>query len=418
MKEDVFRIESNVRSYCRSFPVIFNKAKGSILYSESGQEYLDFLSGAGALNYGHNNKNLKNLLIDYIEKDTITHGLDFYTSIKREFLLSLNKNILIPRKLDYKVQFCGSTGTNAVEAAIKLARKVTGRTEIFSFMGGFHGMTLGSLALTGDKYHRAAAGIPLNNVTFIPYPEYIKGLDSINYINTILDDPNSGIEIPAAIIIETVQAEGGVNIAKKKWLQDLKLLCERFDIQLICDEIQTGCGRTGPFFSFEHAEIIPDIVLLAKSISGYGLPCSLILYKKHLDIWKPAEHNGTFRGNQLAFVTGQMMFEHYWSNNALSNQITSKEKFLCHFMKEEIQTINPSIHTRGIGLIWGIDLSEINKPELIDNFINLCFKSGLLIESCGRNRRVIKLLPALTISQPLLIKGCKIIKQVLSELIS
>ncbi len=419
MSTEIFtEIESNVRSYCRTFPVVFTKAKEAILYAESGEHYIDFFAGAGALNYGHNNDYLKQKLIEYLSADFITHGLDMYTSAKREFLIDFNKYILKPRKLDYKVHFCGPTGTNAVEAAFKLARKVKKRSGIFAFMGGFHGMTLGSLAATGNKYNRAAAGVPLNNITFMPYPHgFMTSFDTIEYISNVLNDPNSGIEKPAAIILETIQAEGGVIVASSEWLRRLKTLCEQHDILLICDDIQTGCGRTGTFFSFERAGITPDIVLLSKSISGYGIPFSLALYKPELDVWEPAEHNGTFRGNQLAFVTGAAALEHYWSNNKLVDEVKQKESYLRIFMENEIQSLCPKIEIRGLGLIWGIDMSRLDKPNLAQTVTERCFASGLVIERCGRNDQVIKLLPPLIINQKLLVKGCQILKQALMETI-
>lgn len=415
MNTQIFaQFESNVRSYCRSFPTVFNKAKGSVLYAESGEQYIDFLAGAGALNYGHNNEIIKQALMDYLNADYITHGLDFYTVVKRTFLTNLNQYVLKPRGLDYKVHFCGPTGTNAVEAGLKLARNVKGRSGIFAFMGGFHGMSLGSLAVTGNKYNRAAAGVSLDDVTFMPYPNgFMDSFDSIEYIRNVLNDPNSGIEKPSAIILETTQAEGGIIVAPSEWLKRLKALCEEQDILLICDDIQTGCGRTGSFFSFERAGIVPDIVLLSKSISGYGLPFSLALYKPELDIWQPAEHNGTFRGNQLAFVTGATTLAHYWADHKFTNEIKQKEQYLSTFMRNEILTLNPEIEIRGIGLIWGIDLSKFDNPKLIPAIIKQSFESGLIIECAGRNDQVIKFLPALTIEQKLLKKGCNILKQAL-----
>lgn len=412
------KLESGVRSYCRSFPVVFNKAKGSILYTEAGQPYIDFLAGAGVLNYGHNNEHIKQALIDYLNEDNIIHGLDFYTVIKRKFLTSFQQYILKPRGLNYKVHFCGPTGTNAVEAALKLARKVTGRSGIFAFMGGFHGMSLGSLAVTGNKYNRAAAGVSLDNVTFMPYPHgFMHSFDSIEYIRHVLDDPNSGIEKPAAMILETTQAEGGVIVAPSEWLQRLKTLCEEQDILLICDDIQTGCGRTADFFSFERAGIVPDIVLLSKAISGNGLPFSLALYKPELDIWQAAEHNGTFRGNQLAFVTGEKALTHYWSNNTFTDKIRQKERYLHDFLKNEIQPLHPAINIRGLGMIWGIDLSKLDNPELAQAVSKHCFKAGLIIERAGRNDQVIKLLPPLTIEPELLAEGCQLLKEGLMDVL-
>jgi diaminobutyrate-2-oxoglutarate transaminase len=206
--------ESNVRTYCRNFPDVFHKAVGSTVYSESGVEFIDFLAGAGALNYGHNNQYIKQKVISYLESDAIAHGLDLHTMAKRDFLEKFSEAVLIPKKLDYKIQFCGSTGTNAVEAALKLARKVKQRTGIFSFMGGYHGMTLGSLAISSNNGIRLGTGGTSNHVTFMPFPYgYMENFDTIEYMETVLTDVNSGVEKPAAIIFETVQAEGGVVVA-------------------------------------------------------------------------------------------------------------------------------------------------------------------------------------------------------------
>jgi diaminobutyrate-2-oxoglutarate transaminase len=286
--------ESNVRSYCRNFPDVFHRAKGSVLYSESGNEYMDFLAGAGALNYGHNNDYIKDKVISYLQADAITHGLDLHTSAKEQFLSKFSQAILVPKNLDYRVQFCGPTGTNAVEAALKLARKITKRTGIFSFMGAFHGMSLGSLSISGNLAIRSGISGTSNQVTFMPYPYgFMESFDTIEYIDSVLSDVNSGIEKPAAIIFETVQAEGGVIVAPIEWIQKLRSLCDKHNILLICDDIQVGCGRTGPFFSFERANITPDMVVLSKSISGYGFPMSLLLIKPDLDIWEPGEHTGS-----------------------------------------------------------------------------------------------------------------------------
>lgn len=416
MSTDIFtQIESNVRSYCRAFPVVFSKAKGAILYAESGQRYIDFFAGAGALNYGHNNEHIKQRLIDYLCSDKIVHGLDFYTTAKRTFLTQFDKHILKPRGLTYKLQFCGPTGTNAVEAALKLARKVKGRPGVFAFMGGYHGMTLGSLATTGNKMQRAGAGIPLSNVTFMPYPySFMESFDTIEYIEAVLSDECSGIEKPAAVICETVQAEGGVIVASTKWLRRLKALCEKHDILLICDDIQVGCGRTGSFFSFERAGIVPDIVVLSKSISGYGLPFSLLLIKPELDLWQPAEHNGTFRGNQLAFVGGAAAME-YWVAYNLEAEVKRKEIYVRTFMQNELQPLSDRIKVRGIGLIWGVDLAGFDDADLARRVAARCFELGLVIERAGRREQVIKLLPPLNIEINLLKEGCMLLKQALVE---
>lgn len=406
--------ESNVRSYCRSFPTVFNKAKKSIIYSES-KEYIDFLAGAGALNYGHNNDYIKQQVIDYLNADSISHGLDFYTSAKEQFIAKFQSSILEPSQLDYRLQFCGPTGTNAVEAALKLARKVTQRTGIFSFMGAFHGMTSGSLSITGNKEIRAGISGIANDVTFMPYPDRKRvNFDTLAYLESVLNDSHSGIAKPAAIIFETVQAEGGITVAPIKWMQELRALCDRHNILLICDDIQVGCGRTGAFFSFERAGIVPDLVILSKSISGYGFPMSLLLIKPELDIWKSGEHTGTFRGNQLAFVGATAALE-YRENIDLEKEVALKEFFLKTFLQEKIKSIDDKIEIRGIGMIWGIDLGNFNNPSLVKQIGDRCFEQGLIIERVGRGDTVLKILPPLNIEMSILQQGCSIIQQVLTD---
>jgi diaminobutyrate-2-oxoglutarate transaminase len=315
------------------------------------------------------------------------------------------------------MQFPGPTGTNAVEAALKLARKVKNRTGIFSFMGGFHGMSLGSLAVTSNYYHRKGAGIPLDNVTFIPYYNtFDNGFDSIDYLAKILADSHSGIEKPAAIIFETVQAEGGINVAPIDWLQRLSELCCKEDILLICDDIQVGCDRTGTYFSFERAGITPDIVVLSKSISGYGFPLSMLLFKPELDIWQPGEHNGTFRGNQLAFVAGQAALE-YRKSTSLSDEVRLKARFLESFLKEQVASIHQQIEIRGLGMIWGVDLSRCGEGEPAKEVARRCFELGLIIERVGRGDTVLKVMPPLNIHRDELMKGCQILGQAIRETI-
>ncbi|MDM9379455.1 diaminobutyrate--2-oxoglutarate transaminase [Chlorogloeopsis sp. ULAP01] len=411
------KCESNVRSYCRNFPDIFHRAKGSIIYSDSGKEYIDFFAGAGALNYGHNHDYIKQKVISYLDADGIAHALDMYTSAKEKFLSKFNEVILSTQKLDYRIQFCGPTGTNAVEAALKLARKVKQRSGIFSFMGAYHGMTLGSLSISGNIGIRSGANGTSSNVTFMPYPYgFMASFDTIEYIETVLNDVNSGIEKPAAIIFETVQAEGGVVVAPVEWMQRLRKLCNEHDILLICDDIQVGCGRTGSFFSFERADIVPDIVVLSKSISGYGFPMSLLLIKPELDTWEPGEHNGTFRGNQLAFIGATAALEYREGSN-LEQDVKTKEIFLKNFLTQEIASISENITIRGIGMIWGIDVKNFGGNVFAKKVTKRCFELGLIIELAGRNDTVIKILPPLVIDVATLERGCSIIKQAFHDCI-
>lgn len=412
MLVDVFQqYESEVRSYCRAFPTVFTKAKGAHIQAQDGTRYLDFFAGAGALNYGHNPDLVKHRLIEYLQQDGILHGLDMYTDAKGQFLQILQERILQPKKLDYRVQFCGPTGTNAVEAALKIARKVKGRRNIFAFQGGYHGMTLGALACTGNAYNRKGAGTALPDVTFMPYPfGAMKNIDTIAYIDAVLSDTSSGIEKPAAMVLETIQAEGGVVVAPTEWLKQIRGLCDKHDILLIVDDIQVGCGRSGGFFSFERAGIVPDIVTLSKSISGSGLPLAIVLLKPELDKWQPGEHNGTFRGNQLAFVSGVAGIELFESLN-IPAQVKEKSVIVERELSRMIERFDPRMELRGLGLIWGVDLSALQNEKLIDTITTNCFEDGLIIENAGRKGQVLKLLPPLTVTVEELGSGLEIIER-------
>lgn len=405
--------ESNVRSYCRKYPKIFERALNDTLWTIDGEKYIDFLCVAGSMNYGHNNPKIKEAVLEYLSEDNIINGLDMYTKAKMDFIDSFVDNILKPRNLDYKIMFCGPTGTNAVEAALKLARKNKKRNNIFAFNGAFHGMTLGSLSCTTDKTSREGAVVPLNNTTFIPY--YGQKIDSLEYLNMILSDDHSGIELPAAIILETVQAEGGINVASIDWLKQIRAICDKFDILLIVDDIQVGNGRTGTFFSFERAGIVPDMVILSKSISGFGMPMSLLLIKDELDIFRPAEHNGTFRGNQLAFVGAKAAIDFY--NNNTIDLITRKNAIIIEtFIKKEILPIDDKLTYRGIGMIWGIDFSKISNSLALE-CVHKAFDNNLIVEVAGRNDSVLKLMPALTIEERNLLDGLNIIKKVILDVL-
>lgn len=406
--KDVFeKYESEVRSYCRIFTAVFDSAKGSIIKDEKGNEYIDFFCGAGALNYGHNNEYIKEKIINYLVNDKIIHSLDMYTVAKKEFIKYFEEEIIQKRGLNYKIQFPNATGTNGVEAALKLARKVKKRENIFALMGCFHGMTLGALALTSDKDSRKGAGVSLNNVTHIPTPYMFKDFDTIDYIDKILSDDHSGIEKPAAIIVETVQAEGGVHVFSNEFLKGIREICDKHDILMIVDDIQVGCARTGTFFSFERANIIPDMVVMSKSIGGYGFPFAVVLLKPELDVWSPGEHNGTFRGNQIAMVAAKAGLE-VMLNEKVETQVKRKGKLVKEFLENEIKPINNSIEIRGIGLIWGIEVNDENKAKEISKE---CFKKKLIIERAGRNNSVIKLMPSLVIDKETLLEGLKILKE-------
>jgi diaminobutyrate-2-oxoglutarate transaminase len=405
------RLESNVRGYCRSFPVTFATAQNAILTDADGNEYIDFLAGAGTLNYGHNNEHLKQPLLDYVESDGLLHGLDMHTEAKEQFLEAFERRVLWPLELDYKVQFTGPTGTNAVEAAFKLARNVTGRTNIVSFTNGFHGVSLGSVAATANSHFRNATGVPLDNVTFMPYAGYMGDeVDSLALFETMLADSSSGLDHPAAVVVETVQGEGGINAASFEWLQRLESLCQANGILLIVDDIQAGCGRTGTFFSFERAGIVPDIVTLSKSLSGYGLPMSVVLMKSELDEWKPGEHNGTFRGNNLAFVTATAALEHYWKNRSFTGEIDQKASVVRDRFKAIAERFadDVTLEPKGRGLMRGLACREF--PQLADAVVAEAFQRGLVIETSGTDSHVLKFLGPLTIEDDVLENGLDIVE--------
>ena len=407
--------ESEVRGYCRNFPAVFSSAKGAWMTDTEGRRYLDFFCGAGVLNYGHNPDRLKQALLGYLMRDGITHTLDMYSEAKQRFIERFHEVILQPRGLNYKFQFPGPTGTNAVEAALKLARKVTGREQVVGFTNAFHGMTLGALAVTGNGFKRAGAGVPLSHSASVPFDGYLGAdTDTLDYFEALLKDSGSGMDMPAAVIVETVQAEGGVNVASVAWLQRLRRITAEHGIVLIVDDIQVGCGRTGRFFSFEEAGIVPDIVTLSKSLSGYGLPLALVLIKPEMDLWAPGEHNGTFRGHCPAFVTATAALQ-FWQNDTLSLSVQKKAKQVETRLHALAQTLTPGAQVRGRGLIWGMEFTD---PTLAGRVSQACFERGLIIETAGIDDQVLKLLPSLTMTEQELVHGLDVIEDSLRAVLS
>jgi diaminobutyrate-2-oxoglutarate transaminase len=406
---DIFTsLESEVRSYCRTWPTTFARAEGDTLYDEHGRGYLDFFSGAGALNYGHNHPQLLEPLLDYLRDGGVLHSLDMMTTAKRDFLVAFRDLVLAPRDLDHKVMFPGPTGTNAVESALKLARKVSGRQHVLSFTNAFHGMTLGSLAVTGNSMKRRGAGIPLTNSSKIPYDDYFSGAtEDFLWLERVLEDSGSGVDKPAAIIVETVQGEGGLSAARPEWLRALADLCRQHEILLIVDDVQAGCGRTGTFFSFEESGIVPDIICLSKSISGYGLPMALTLFRPGLDQWEPGEHNGTFRGNNAAFVTARAALEEFWSDNLFAKEVNERSVQL-HDGLERIAASYDDARVRGRGLLAGIEFPD---PATAGRVTGEAFEQGLLMETSGPEGEVMKTMPPLTISAERLAEGLELIAQ-------
>ena len=404
--------ESQVRSYCRKYPVVFDRAKNAEMYDVDGNRYVDFLAVAGSMNYGHNNPEIKKAVLDYLSEDRIINALDMYTAAKADFLQTFEEKILAPRGLDYRIMCCGPTGTNGVEAAMKLARKNKKRSGIVAFSGAFHGMSLGSLAATTDQVSREGGGIPLQNVIFAPYDGTF---ESIDYLRWMLEDDHSGVDKPAAILLETVQAEGGINVASVEWLRAVRELCTEKDIVMIVDDIQVGNGRTGTFFSFERAGIVPDMVVLSKSISGFGMPMCLLLIRPELDIFRPAEHNGTFRGNQISFVGGAAGIR-YFVGHKLDEEVKRKGKIIEDFLRAEILPMDERLELRGIGMLWGVELGKVD-PKLALEAVHAAFDRGLICEVAGRRDGVLKLMPPLTIEDDVLMEGLQIVKESLAAVL-
>ncbi|MGF1689300.1 aspartate aminotransferase family protein [Photobacterium japonica] len=409
--------ESNLRGYCRIYPTVFDTAYNAIQTDENGREYIDFFAGAGVLNFGHNNPHMTEAVIDYIQRHGVLHSLDMSTCIKREFMEKFVDIVLNPRNMPHKMQFVGPTGTNAVEAAMKLARRVTGRQTIVAFNHAFHGMTLGALAATANSYFRGAAGVPLNHVQHQPFgaedESDIDGHVALEQLKAQYQDSSSGQSLPAAFLVEVVQAEGGVNVADKAWLKSLAVLAKDVGALLIVDDIQAGMGRTGAFFSFDEYDIDPDIICLAKGLGGLGTPIAMNLVKPEWDDhWSPGEHTGTFRGQSLSFIGGVQVLR-YFEDDAFMDEVKRKASIMRHYLDGLHRY--PHIQIRGKGMMIGIDLQDGVAAKAV---VSECFDQGLLLGACGTGGQVIKLIPPLTIEDAHLAKGLNIVVAAIEKVIA
>jgi diaminobutyrate-2-oxoglutarate transaminase len=399
---DVFdQWESEVRGYCRVYPTVFQSASNARQVDESGKSYIDFFAGAGVLNFGHNNERMKKAIIDFLNADGVAHNLDTSTTTKRDFMEAFVETIQKPRGWNYKMQFTGPTGTNAVEAALKLARRVTGRQTVIAFTHGFHGMTLGSLACTANSYFRNAAGVPLDHVQRFPFGK------SMQEMSAIYADPSSGYEPPAAVLVEAIQAEGGVNVATKEWLQELQAFAQSRGALFIIDDIQAGCGRTGSYFSFDGMGLDPDIITLAKGIGGFGTPLAMNLVKpEHDKHWSPGEHTGTFRGQGISFVAGREALR-YFEDDSFCNEVKRKGEFMAERLNEIASALGAKgFAVRGKGMMQGLDTQD---GAVAKEIVSRCFQNGLLLGGCGPAGRVVKLIPPLTIPNADLEEGLNIL---------
>lgn len=394
-------------------PDVFHRASNAEVWAEDGTRYIDLLAGCGALNYGHNPPAIRDAVVSYMVNDGITSSMDLHTTAKEAFLETFEAKILEPRGMSYKIQFCGPTGTNAVEAALKLARQVTSRETVVGFSKGFHGMTLGALAVTTNKLARRSAGVPLENVVRLPFDAQ-DGTEAPYlslYESYVQDNPSLK---PAAFILETVQGEGGLSVASKSWLVEVERTARRLGALVIIDDVQAGCGRTGDFFSFERSGIKPDLVCLSKAVGGMGMPMALVLIKPELDIWIPGAHNGTFRGNNLAFVAARVALEQYWSDDTFSCEVVSKARYIRDRLEQIADRYPAHVSLRGLGLMQGL---AFDTPSFARKVAHYAFVNGILIETCGSTGEVVKLMPPLTIPLDLLAEAIDVIEFAVDELL-
>lgn len=399
--------ESAARTYPRSTPLAIAGGHGSYIEDVDGNVFLDFLAGAGVLALGHSHPELLEAARDQI--GVSSHMLDFPTPAKQEFterLLALLPPMMQGRT---KIHFCGPTGADGVDAAIKLCKTFTGRSDVVAFQGGFHGSTQSTIALTGLRSSKEHLGNLMPGVAFFPYSYCHRcplGLDpkicSTNcaqYLENTIADPNGGVRRPAAVILEMVQGEGGVIPARQQFVRDVRRITRQWDIPLVVDEIQTGCGRTGSWFAFEQYGIVPDVVVASKAIGG-GHPASVILYDERLDVWQPGAHTGTFRGNQLAFAAGAAFMRIVERDNVLEH-VREVGTFLRRGLAS-LQQRHPFLgDLRGVGLMLGVEVSPAGPwtgSDLASAIREAALHCGLLFELAGRDDCVLRFLPPLTLT--------------------
>ncbi len=411
------RTESNARSYPRKFPIAIKKAKGSWIEDVEGNSYLDFLCGAGTLALGHNDDEVNQAMVDLILSGAPLHTLDLTTAVKDTFVELIFS--LLPQELQEngKIQFCSPSGTDAVDAAIKLCKTATGRSSIIAFGGAYHGMGHGALALTGNLHAKNHVNGLMGDVHFMPYPYSYRcpfglggeaGIDAAcAYFEKSLKDPESGITKPAAVILEPIQGEGGVIAAPAKFLQTIRRVTRELGIPMIVDEIQCGIARSGKFFAFEHANITPDVILASKAIGG-SQPMSVVIYHKDLDVWEAGAHAGTFRGNQLAMVAGSVVIKRVSAPSFLE-EVQAKGEFIVerlHKLKGELSIIGD---IRAKGLMIGIEFVDPNGTSdtlgslppsgtIAAKIQKECFVHRLIMEKGGRYGSVMRILCALNVS--------------------
>lgn len=406
-------VESSARTYASSFPRMFTSAKGVRVQDSEGREYIDCLSNAGTLALGHNHAEVKDAVRTFLDSDHLQQALDLATPAKYAFVKQLFSLLPDELRTHGKIQFCGPTGADAVEAAMKLAKHHTDRPGILAFQGGYHGMTAGALAAMGNL--RPKTNQWLSGVHFMPFPYALRcpfGTDgsqterlSIDYIRNVLSDPESGVTRPAAVIVEVVQGEGGCIPASGHWLRELRQITRQHDVVLIVDEVQTGFGRTGHMFAIQEAGIVPDVLVLSKAIGG-GYPMSVVIYHKRLDTWLPGMHAGTFRGNQIGMVAGEATMQ-IIQRDGLADQAAKSGELLMAGLRRIARDFPFLAEIRGRGLMVGVEVAytdSATRPAPADGALakaikKQCFEQGLIVETGGRHSAVLRFLPPLVINE-------------------
>jgi diaminobutyrate-2-oxoglutarate transaminase len=408
------RYESVSQNYVRNSRIAFDKAIGSELFDESGARYIDFYSSSGTLSFGHNNSGVRDALVRYLSEDRIVQSSDKTSVAKRNFVEEFVKRVLAPRGLDYRILFTDPAAGTAAELALRLARPFKNRTNVIAFTNASHGLTDGSLSVVSKHLTRhQSLGVRANTI-FMPYCGYFgENTDTVAYLRRYLTDSASGLELPAAVIVETVQVHGGVHVASVAWLKELEKLCREFEILLIVDETHTGCGRVGPYFSFEIAGLDPDMVVVPNAIGG-GLPMSVLLLRPELDFWRPGEQVGTFQGDSLAFVAATELLSQ-WSD-ARSKTVERYSAMLAQELSAfAIRFPNRAVGVRGKGMIWGVDLGRPGSAAVVSAW---ALERGLIVEPARLRDEVLLVLPALTIDESILREGLSRLAQVVSAFLS
>ena len=417
--------ESSAVSYPRGMPMALRRARGATIEDVDGNVYIDFFGGAGVLNVGHANPSVIDAARQQL--DDLTHTLDM-PSPTRKVMVEVLSGVL-PDELN-KVFFGGPTGSDAVEAAVKLAKYNTKRYPMISFEGAFHGMTAGALSLCSGSSFKSGFVPLLPEVHFVPYSYCYRcpfnqepgkcDLECGKFLEHVVDDSHSGVEHPAAILVESIQGEGGSIVPDERFLPKIREICDKYDILMIDDEIQAGFCRTGKMFACQHTGVVPDIMTMSKALGGVGFPISAVAYKEKLDTWPPGKHIGTFRGNMVAYAGGAAGINFMLETSLADHALKLGEKMLGMLKELEAGTTIVG-EARGKGLMLGVEFvkdkdTKEPAPELAAKVRTLCFQRGVLIEVGGHYFNVARFLPPLVLTEDLAKKGVEVFAEAVRDL--